>query len=57
MFFQMPVKFHLHTGVKSIGEIISLENFLAFQIATTIDGGNIYSILAPLKNPGSKCKM
>ncbi len=57
MFFQMPVKFHLHTGVKSIGEIIPLENFLAFSIAIAIDGGNIYSILAPLKNSGSKYKM
>jgi hypothetical protein len=53
----MPVKFHLHTGVKSIGEIIPLENFLAFSIAIAIDGGNIYSILAPLKNSGSKYKM
>ncbi len=34
-------EFHSHIGVKSISDMISLEIFLAFQIATTFDGGNI----------------
>jgi hypothetical protein len=60
MYFQMPVEFHLHTGVKSISDMISLENFPAFQIATTIVVAisNVFSpVKAPLKKPGRKCKM
>jgi len=56
----MPVEFHLHTGVKSISDMISLENFPAFQIATTIVVAisNVFSpVKAPLKKPGRKCKM
>jgi hypothetical protein len=36
----------LNTGIKSLGDVISSENFPSFQITTTNLSSNIYCILA-----------
>jgi len=44
----------LNTGIKSLGDVISSENFPSFQIAIANHSGNIYCILACVNTTSSK---